>query len=115
MSDPTDENDILLKLDEVEDCPRCSAPSWLKARFAHSWKNARGETVSGVREALLCSACDRGSQTADELLALFARDDRLNAANLETFGGLVAAWVESVRHQRVDEDLLNEHWKCADL
>ncbi|MFE5199035.1 DUF6300 family protein [Streptomyces sp. NPDC056601] len=118
MTDPTDENEIILQLDEVEDCPRCGGPSWLKARFAHEWTNGRGETVSGIREALLCPACDRGSQAADELIALFAIDDRLSASNLEAFGGLVAAWVESVRHQRVDEELLteqHEQWRRGEL
>ncbi|MGW2082527.1 DUF6300 family protein [Streptomyces sp. NPDC001939] len=114
MTSPIDESEIILHLDEVEDCLRCSGPSWLKARFAHSWQNARGETVAGIREALLCSACDRGTQTADELLALFARSDRLNAASMVTFGALVAAWVESVRQPRADEDLL-EQWTRGEL
>lgn len=39
----------------------------------------------------LVTPCDGGTQTADELLALFARGDRLNAASIVTFGGLVAA------------------------
>ncbi|MFI9781803.1 DUF6300 family protein [Streptomyces sp. NPDC051956] len=50
------------------------------------------------------SACGQSATCLDETLGI---------NSIETFGGLVAVWVESVRHQRVDEALLakkHEQW-----
>ena len=91
----------------------------LLAQFSHSWTNARGEEVTGVREAVLCPACDRGEPAADELLAFFAVDDQARAPTpSKCSAGLVAVWVRSVRHRTVDMDALNEeheHWRRGEL
>ncbi|MGW5820619.1 DUF6300 family protein [Streptomyces noursei] len=116
MSDaPVPEGEeILLKLGDTAPCPKCGGDTLLLARFVYSWKNRRGEDASGVKEVLLCPACECEGPAAAELLALFAVDDQVSPENLEAFGGLVAAWVESVRHRTVDEELLSaefEQWK----
>ncbi|MGW6749701.1 DUF6300 family protein [Streptomyces sp. NPDC055006] len=113
MTEPADENDVVIQLDDVDACPACGEQRVLKASFVHTWKNMQGEAMSGLREAALCPECDRGTPAADELLALFAVDEKLGINNIETFGALVAAWVESVRHQKADETLLpdeHEQW-----
>jgi hypothetical protein len=116
---PKAENDeIHLQVDQVPPCTRCGGAALLRARFPYSWRNARGETVAGIREAELCPACDRGKPTADELLALFAVDEQLDLDNVETFGGLVAAWVESLRQETVDLVALadeHERWHRGEL
>ncbi|WP_328403965.1 DUF6300 family protein [Streptomyces sp. NBC_00390] len=116
MSDEQEE--IVLQLDDPPNCTRCDGPCLLLATFSHSWTNARGEDVSGLREAVLCPECDRGEQAADELLALFAVDDQVSPSNVEVFAELVAAWVESVRHRHVDIALLDdehERWRRGQL
>ncbi len=112
------EDEIVLQLDDPPNCTPCDGPALLMAQFSHSWKNARGEEVNGLRAAVLCPACDRGEPAADELLALFAVDDQIGLSNVEAFGGLVAAWVESVRHREVDMALLDEEeqrWRDGNL
>ncbi|MER7202987.1 hypothetical protein CG723_28010 [Streptomyces sp. CB01635] len=108
MTAPADENDVIIQLDDMDACRACGEQSVLKASFTQTWTNKRGEAMSGLCEAVLCPECERGTPAADELLALFAVDETLGINNIETFGGLVAAWVESVRHQRVDEARLTE-------
>lgn len=119
MTNPRKENDeIHLQVDQVPPCSRCGGAALLRARFPHSWKNARGETVAGIREAELCPACDRVEPAAADLLALFAVDERLDLDNIAEFGGLVAAWVESVRHRTVDLQALDdehERWRRGEL
>ncbi|MGW6400275.1 DUF6300 family protein [Streptomyces sp. NPDC055134] len=97
MTEPADENDVIVQLDDVDACPACGEQRMLKAGFVHTWKNKQGGAISELREAALCPECDRGDPAADELLALFAVDETLGINNIETFGALVAAWVESVR------------------
>ncbi|MFE6806797.1 DUF6300 family protein [Streptomyces sp. NPDC057681] len=100
--------DILLNLDDVPPCTRCVSEALLRARFGYSWKNASGEIVSGIRTAELCPSCDQGRPAADELLTLLTVDERLGPERIVEFGGLVAAWVESVRHHTVDLQLLDD-------
>lgn len=110
--------EITLRLDKPPDCPRCEGESLLLARFPHSWRNASGEVVPGIREAVLCRGCDRGERPADDLIALFAVDELLDHNNVDTFGELAAAWVESVRHRSADESMLadeEERWRRGDL
>ncbi|MFB6851110.1 DUF6300 family protein [Streptomyces sp. NPDC001939] len=102
------DEDILLNLDDVPPCTRCVNDALLRARFSYSWKNASGEIVSGIRMAELCPACDQGRPAADELLTLLMVDERLDTQRMVEFGGLVAAWVESVRHHTVDMRLLDD-------
>jgi hypothetical protein len=67
---------------------------------------------------VLCPGCDHGEPAAAELLALFAVDDQVSPENMDVFGGLVAAWVESVRQRTVDEEALSaefELWKRDEL
>ena len=112
------EEEIVLQLADPPNCARCGRPGLLLAQFPHSWKNARFEDVNGLREAVLCPACDRGEPAADELLALFTVDDQVGLFNVELFGGLVAAWAESVRHREVDMALLEEQeqrWRDGDF
>lgn len=113
-----DREGMAVQVDKVPPCTRCGDEALLRVQFWHSWTNATGALAEGVREAELCPACNRGEAPADELLALLAVHERLDAANIAEFGGLVAAWVESVRQRRVDIALLNEEheqWRCGEL
>ncbi|MET7573391.1 DUF6300 family protein [Streptomyces sp. NPDC005492] len=112
------EETILLKVEDTPACPQCGGPTLLLARFPHAWKNGLGRDVSGLREAVLCPGCHHGDPAAAELLALYAVDGHVSPENLDVFGGLVAAWVESVRQRTVDEGALNaefELWKRGEL
>ncbi|GAA2613661.1 DUF6300 family protein [Streptomyces tubercidicus] len=80
--------EILLQLDTPPNCPQCEDESLLLARFPHSWRNASGDAVPGMREALLCRCCNRGEQPADALIALFTVDGLLDHHNVDTFGEL---------------------------
>ncbi|MEV0036570.1 DUF6300 family protein [Streptomyces sp. NPDC050804] len=114
----SDQEEIVLQLDDPPTCSLCGGETLLRASFPHSWKNARGEDVDGIREAVLCPACDHGEPTADELLALFAVDNQIGFSNVEVFGALVAAWVEFVRHREVNMAQLDEEqerWRRGDL
>ncbi|MDH6629435.1 hypothetical protein M2271_007271 [Streptomyces sp. LBL] len=116
--DPQGQDEILLKVDGTPQCPRCGSDTVLLARYQHSWKNNRGEDVPGIKEAVLCRGCDQTDPEAAELLALFTVDEQVTPENLETFGGLAAAWVESVRQRTVDEALLaaqHELWCRGEL
>lgn len=99
---------ILLNLDDVPPCTRCVSEALLRARFSHSWQNASGKIVSGIRTAELCPSCDRGRPAADELLTLLTVDEQLDTERIIEFGGLVAAWVQAVRHHTVDMQLLDD-------
>ncbi|MFE5200292.1 DUF6300 family protein [Streptomyces sp. NPDC056601] len=68
-----DGEDILLNLDDVPPCTRCVSEALLRARFSHSWQNASGNNVSGIRTAELCPSCDQGRPAADELLTPHGR------------------------------------------
>lgn len=114
---PTGE-EIILRLEDPPPCGRCSAMTLLQASFSHSWKNTRGEVVAGVRQAVLCPACDRTEPCADELLAWLKEGKQLDLNDHQVFGGLVASWVESVRHKAVDQALLaeqEERWHHGEL
>jgi thiol-disulfide isomerase/thioredoxin len=118
LNDQNDEETILLKVQDTPPCPRCDGTTLLLAQFQNSWKNRRGEDVPGLKEAVLCPGCDHGEPAAAELLALFAVDDQVSPENMDVFGGLVAAWVESVRQRTVDEEALSaefELWKRDEL
>ena len=56
--------EIELQLTDPPSCFLCCGGTLLLAGFSHSWTNARDEEVTGVREAVLCPACDRG-ESAD--------------------------------------------------
>lgn len=112
------EEEVLLKVEETPPCPLCGGATLLLARFPHSWKNNSDEDVPGLKEALLCPACHHREPAAAELLALFAVDDHVRPENLDVFGGLVAAWVESVRQRSVDEEALSAEfaqWQRGEL
>ncbi|MEC4017928.1 DUF6300 family protein [Streptomyces sp. H27-D2] len=94
MTEQTEE--IRLRLDAPPACRDCDGATLLLARFPHAWKNARGEDVTGVREAALCPARQRGEPAADELLALFLVDGQLDQANVTVFTALAAAWVQNI-------------------
>ncbi|MET8957177.1 DUF6300 family protein [Streptomyces sp. NPDC004533] len=109
---------ILFKIEETPLCPRCGKRTLLLTRYQHSWTNGRGEDIASRKEAALCPACDHKDQAAAELLALFAVDGQVSTKNAEAFAGLLAAWIESVRHRTVDEVLLAdeyERWQRGDL
>ncbi|MFJ3270984.1 DUF6300 family protein [Streptomyces sp. NPDC086776] len=118
MSDQHVEEEVHLKLDGTPPCPQCGGVALLLAQFPSAWRNNRGEAVPGLKEALLCPACDHGEPAAAELLALFAVDDQISPENLEVFSSLAAAWIESVRHRTVDEERLEselESWRRGEL
>lgn len=101
--------EILIRCGPPEPCRRCDGPSLLSVRYPHSWENGRGDDVTGIRENVLCADCDRGAPPADELIALLAVDQNLDIDNIETFGGMVAAWVEHLRQQNVEAQLQAEY------
>ncbi|MEU8975824.1 DUF6300 family protein [Streptomyces monashensis] len=71
-----------------------------------------------MRERELCSICDRGKRDAEALIQLLVACGELDATSFESFGGLVAAWIESLRQEYVDIDLLaseHEQWRRGDL
>ncbi|MET8824157.1 DUF6300 family protein [Streptomyces rochei] len=106
----TSDAELLIKMADMPDCLACGTPGLLLVRFRNSWKNQSGEDVPGIRETLLCPQCSRRNQAAAELIALFAVDDKMSPENVDAFGGLVAAWVESLRQDCIDEELLTaEH------
>ncbi|WP_432095833.1 DUF6300 family protein [Streptomyces sp. bgisy100] len=118
IKEQPDGDEILLKLEEVPPCPRCGGVALLLAQFPHAWRNGRDAAVSGLKEALLCPACDHGEPAAADLLALFAVDDQVGLDNLEVARRLLSAWVESVRHRTVDEEALSEEfdqWSRGEL
>lgn len=117
-SEGNDEGTVLLKVEDTPPCPQCDGSTLLLARFPHAWKNGLGRDVSGLRETVLCPSCHHSDPAAAELLALYAVDDHVSPENLDVFGGLVAAWVESVRQRTVDEEALTaefELWKRGEL
>lgn len=107
MTDEQNLEEILLKVEDTPPCPRCDGATLLLARFPYAWKNLREEDVVGFKEAVLCPGCHHREPAAAELLALFAVDDQVRPENMDVFGGLVASWVESVRHHTVDEEALS--------
>ncbi|WP_328891910.1 DUF6300 family protein [Streptomyces sp. NBC_00316] len=116
MSDEDDE--IVLQLADPPNCARCEGPGLLSARFSHSWKNACGEEIPGVREAMLCPACDHGEPGADGLLAFFEVHETMGAFELEAFNNLAAAWLAVVRARQADEHRLDdecERFRNGDL
>ncbi|MFF6980240.1 DUF6300 family protein [Streptomyces sp. NPDC008343] len=109
---------ILVKIEDTPLCPQCAGSTLLLAQFQHTWENSRGEDVSGRRETVLCPGCDQREPPAAELLALFAAHDQISPVSMDVFGGLVAAWIESVRQHTTDEEALNaefELWKRGEL
>ncbi|MFJ8785861.1 DUF6300 family protein [Streptomyces sp. NPDC102476] len=102
----TSDDELLVKISDVSDCLACGTPGLLLVRYRHSWKNQIGVDVPGVRETLLCPQCSRRNAAAAELISLFAVDEKMSLENIDAFGGLVAAWVESLRQGHVDEGLL---------
>ncbi|MDQ0904305.1 hypothetical protein QFZ22_000290 [Streptomyces canus] len=118
MSDPDgfaldNEDEFLLNIDQTPLCPRCETRTKMVVRFSSSWKNGRAEEVPGLKEVVLCAACDHADPAAAELLALFTVDEGVTTSNMEMLGSLSAAWVESVRQRTVDEELLadeHERW-----
>lgn len=110
--------EIQFDTDDLPACGRCGCETLLLARFPHSWKNNAGEDVEGLREAALCPSCDRGEPTVDQLLALFAVDEQLDQANVETFSRLAVRWVDVARTRAVDQAALaeeEERWDRGDL
>ncbi|WP_309299406.1 DUF6300 family protein [Streptomyces sp. A012304] len=102
----TGHDELFVKIADVSDCLACGTPGLLLVQYRHSWKNQSGDDVLGIRETLLCPQCSRRNSAAAELIALFSVDEKMGPENLDVFGGLVAAWVESLRQERVDEELL---------
>ncbi|MFE8950054.1 DUF6300 family protein [Streptomyces sp. NPDC007856] len=119
VKDPNASNEeIHLRVDTPPPCTRCDGPALLLARFPHSWTNSNGQRIEGLRESTLCSVCDQGKRDTEALLQLLTVCDRLDATDFEAFGGLVAAWVESLRQEYVDLDLLasnHDQWHRGEL
>lgn len=120
MTDPAllSDDELVIKVVDVSDCLACGTPGLLLVRYKHSWKNHIGDDVPGIRETLLCPQCSRQNSAAAELIALFAVDEKMSLENVDTFGGLVVAWVESLRLGSVDEKLLaaeHDQWQRGAL
>lgn len=119
MNDLSAGNEMIhLRIDATPHCTRCEGPSLLLVRFPHSWTTNSGKSIKGLRESALCPVCDQGKTDTEALLQLLTARDKLDAAGSEPFGSLVAAWVESLRQEYVDLDLLaseHEQWQRGDL
>ncbi|MFE5596868.1 DUF6300 family protein [Streptomyces sp. NPDC056549] len=81
---------------------QCTGEPLLRAEFPHTWRNAAGEEVTGVRAAVLCPQCDRGEPATDALLALFTLDRQLGEEELLALTDRIAAWVNTLRTKSVD-------------
>ncbi|MFB7312536.1 DUF6300 family protein [Streptomyces sp. NPDC056192] len=104
-------NEIVLQLADPPNCPRCGGPGPVSAQFPHSWTNASGEQVPGIREATLYRVCDRDEPAAEGLLAFFALHKTLKPSELETFHDLSAAWVAVARARHVDQQQLADEYE----
>ncbi|MFQ6147129.1 DUF6300 family protein [Streptomyces seoulensis] len=109
----TCQDELLIRIADVPACPACDSPGLLLVRFRNSWKNQSGDDVHGIREILLCPLCSRGNNTAAELVSYLEADEKTDektaleeVEELEEIGGVIAAWVESLRQEHVDEGLL---------
>ncbi|MFE9868331.1 DUF6300 family protein [Streptomyces sp. NPDC005506] len=102
---------IVLQLADPPNCPRCGEPGPVSAQFSHSWKNASGEKVPGIREVMLCPVCNRDEPAADGLLAFLAAHETLEPSELETFHNLSAAWVAVARARQVDQQQLDDEYE----
>ncbi|WP_331732542.1 DUF6300 family protein (plasmid) [Streptomyces sp. NBC_00015] len=100
------DDELHIRITDVPHCLVCGAPGLLLVRYRHSWMNQSGGTVPGIRETLLCPQCSRENSSAAELIALFAVDEQMSHANIVVFAGIITAWVESLRQEKVDEELL---------
>ncbi|MEU2763192.1 DUF6300 family protein [Streptomyces sp. NPDC007094] len=94
----------VVQLDAVPPCRRCERPGLMLARFPNSWKNQRGEDVTGVREVTLCSFCDAAAPAAAPLLALFDGNGEVAERDLTRFAELAADWTAEVARRKVNEE-----------
>ncbi|MFJ2868445.1 DUF6300 family protein [Kitasatospora sp. NPDC087314] len=104
------DDELCIALADVPACLACGIPGLLLVRYQHSWKNQSGDDVVGIRETLLCPQCSAGNMAAAELIAFFAVEERTGLDNVDVFGDMVAAWVESLRRAPVDEELLTAEY-----
>ncbi|MER7195494.1 DUF6300 family protein [Streptomyces flaveolus] len=113
------EDELLVKMTDVPLCLVCDTPGLLMVRYGHAWENRNGSLVTGIRECLLCPLCSRGDEAAENVIALLAENEQMTSYDeLRGLGGTVAAWVESLRQRRVDQDLLttqHEQWLRGSL
>ncbi|MGW8330257.1 DUF6300 family protein [Streptomyces sp. NPDC055897] len=110
--------EIEIRLADPPPCPRCGEGALLAVSYPHRWRDARGEELAGLREAVLCPGCDRGQGEASGLLQLFNVEGRVDFANMARFAELAALWVASVRSLTLDEArLAEEHalWRRGEL
>ncbi|MDW4917719.1 DUF6300 family protein [Streptomyces californicus] len=94
----------VVQLDDVPPCRRCDRPGLMLTRFPNSWKNQRGEDVTGVRAMTLCSTCDAADPAAAPLLALFDGDGKVAEKDLARFTELAADWTADVAGRKVNEE-----------
>ncbi|WP_371800077.1 DUF6300 family protein [Streptomyces sp. NBC_01707] len=109
---------LLVQVDGVPDCARCSRPGLMLASFPHSWKNQRNQDVEGMRASLLCSSCDAMDPAAADLLALFAVDDMVTQGNLSSFADLAGDWGEVQRQRKPAGQALayeEDSWRRGEL
>ncbi|MDH6707223.1 hypothetical protein P3T27_003960 [Kitasatospora sp. MAA19] len=104
------DDELCIAIADVPACPACGTSGLLLVRYQHSWKNQSGDDVVGIRETLLCPQCAAGNRAAAELIAFFAVEERASPENVDVFGEMVAAWVESLRRAHVDEELLTAEY-----
>lgn len=96
-------------------CARCTAPALLAARYPHTWHNAAGVPVEGLKETVLCGTCDTDDPTAGRLLALFAEGGPPQPVRLAQ---LITDWLTAVRHRTPDPTALaaeESRWRTGDL
>lgn len=111
-------NEIELVVAHVPDCRRCDGPGLLMTRFAKSLTGERGQIADGYGERVLCQNCDATDPAAAELLALFAVDERVGPAGLDTLAELAGQWTDIVSQRTPDLDQLEaeaELWRRGEL
>ncbi|OIK28205.1 DUF6300 family protein [Streptomyces malaysiense] len=119
MTDPSAGDEAIhLRVGATPPCTRCEGPTVLQVRFPYSWTSGNGNILKGLRESTLCPVCDQERTEAEALSGLLTSRHEPDTAGLAPFVGMVAAWVESLRQERVDLDLLateHERWQRGDL
>ncbi|MFC4006872.1 DUF6300 family protein [Nonomuraea purpurea] len=72
-------------------CPRCRADDVLAVlRRPHTWTDASGGQVRGVREIVLCARCDAG----DPLVSFFAVHGTATKETAAELAGHLRRWID---------------------
>ncbi|WP_326642114.1 DUF6300 family protein [Streptosporangium sp. NBC_01755] len=101
-------------------CPRCRTGEVLAVvRLPHTWTNAAGDPVRGIRDALLCACCDAGDPNAGPIITYFAVHGSAQPETLVQLARYLLRWIHRARApKQPDENALNaeaEAWYRGEL